>query len=485
MPALRLEHLADRLTPAVVTGTAGNDVFLVYAISPTMQVVEAYNPTGRTVAVAADDLTIDAGGGSDFLFVLGTPSRNVKFIGGTGTDAVRLLNFPSTNILDAGTWTDVRPTGGTPAVSFDSATVESLNVSGTSAADTFRVAATAFRTPTAIDPAGGVDSLVVGGLTTATYTTSGGTGAVGGLTFTESSLEGLYLLGTEGNDTLTVGTAVTRGVYLSGLGGDDTLYGGAGNDTLDGGAGNDGLFGGKGANRLTGGAGADRFLDWTGGTNLIADADTGDAVIRFSPGTAADRQANATAQDWREDEITTVDVALADLQRLTGNTKLLKTAGGKAMGFERWAATTLPDGSAVLGWNSGAGTLSFTSTAFGDPLKLWATVYHEFGHNWDDPTENPLVPAFRAISGWTQTPQQGLVANDPTLSGGQVWYSRPDATYARTYGRWGGPNEDYATTWETALTQHFHGTTPTFEGGPNTLVPVKAANVWALVDSLK
>jgi hypothetical protein len=487
-PKLRLEQLADRITPATVTGTPGSDVFVVYGISPTLAVVEAYNPNGRAVAIATDDITINAGDGYDYLFVLGAPTMNVKFTGGTGIDAVRLLNLPSAAVLDNGPWTDVRPTGGTSSVSFDAGSVESLNLLGTPAADTFRVSAGALRTPMSIDAGGGIDSLVIGGLTSATVTTAGGVGKVGGLSFTESTLEGLYLLGTEGNDTLTVGPGVTRGVYLSGLGGDDTLYGRAGNDVLDGGAGNDGLFGGRGSNRLTGGAGADRFLDWTAGSTMVTDADSGDAVVRFSPGTAANRQANATAQEWREDEITTVDVALGNLHKLTGTTKLLKTAGGQAMGFERWAATTLPDGSPVLGWNQNS-TLSFTSNALaGDPVKVWATVYHEFAHNWDDPSENALIPAFRSISGWTQTPPAnatGYSVNEPSLSNGQVWFFRIDSSFARSYGSLGGPKEDYATTWETVFTQYFHGVLPTLESSPNLLVPAKAANVWALVDSLR
>lgn len=487
-PKLRLEQLDGRINPATVTGTPGNDVFVVYGLSPTLAVVEAYNPNGRAVAVATDNITIDASDGYDFLFVLGAPTMNVKFTGGPGMDAVRLLNLPSAAVADNGAWTDVRPTGGTAALSFDGG-VESLTVLGTGAADIFRVSAGALRTPTSIDAAAGVDSLVIGGLTTATVTTTGGVGKVGNLSFPESTLEGLYLLGTEGNDTLTVGAGVTRGVYLSGLGGDDTLRGGIGNDVLDGGAGNDGLFGGRGSNRLTGGAGADRFLDWTAGSTMVTDADSGDAVIRFSPGTAANRQLNATAQDWREDEITTVDKALGNLHRLTGNTKLLKTAGGQAMGFERWSAATLPDGSAVLGWNQN-NTLSFTSTAFGgDPVKVWATVYHEFAHNWDDPSENALIPAFRSVSGWTQNPPTnatGYNVNNPNVTeGGQVWFFRNDAAFARSYGSQGGPKEDYATTWETVFTQHFHGVLPTIESGPNVLVPAKAANVWALVDSLK
>lgn len=486
---LHLESLTDRITPTTVQGTPGNDVFIVFGISPTQAVVERYSPTSNSWAIAADAITIDGGGGNDQLWVVGTTPTALKFTGGAGTDSVQLMNLPSASLLDNGSWTDMRPAIGGAAVSFDAASVESVVVNGTDAAETYRLSAGALRTPINIDTRGGTDAVIVGGLTTASVTTASDVGRVGSLSYTESTLEGLYLIGTAGNDTLTVASNVTRGVYLSGLGGDDTLYGGAGNDSLDGGDGNDGLFGGKGSNRLFGGAGADRFLNWTAASNMVTDADTGDAVIRFSPGTAANQPGNAVAQEWKEDEIITVDKALANLHRLTGNTKLLKTANGKAMGFERWGVTTLPNGSPVLGWNFDTGVESLTSTAFsGDPVKLWATIYHEFAHNFDQAGENPFIPEFRSLSGWRTTPPEnttGYNFTDPAFSHGTVWFFRPAAGFARSYGWMGGPSEDYGTTWETVLTQYFHGVLPTIESTPNVLVPAKAANVWAFINSLR
>lgn len=509
---LHVEHLPDRITPTVVQGTAGDDLFLLYGISSTQAVLEQYSGGGlQKVTVLNDALTLDGLGGNDRLWVLGTTPLAAKFTGGAGTDSVWFGGLPSASVNVNGSLTEVRPAvSGTAAVSFDSTDVESVSISGTDAADTYRVAAGALRTPIALDTGKGSDALIVSGLSNATVTTAGGVGHVGSLSYTESSLEGLYLIGTAGNDTITVSANVTRGVYLDGLAGDDTLTGGAGNDTiyggdgndtliggdgndfLYGGNGNDVLFGGKGTNRLSGGAGADRFLDWSAGSNMITDLETGDAVIRFSPGTPANRpggNTNAVAQDWREDEILTVDKALANLRHLTGNTKLLKTANGKAMGFERWGATTLANGSPVLGWNFDNGVESLTSTAFsGDPVKLWATIYHEFAHNFDQAGENPFIPDFRSLSGWTTTPPAntaGYNATDPSISYGTVWFFRTNAGFARSYGWQGGPTEDYATTWEAVLTQYFHGVLPTIESTPDVLVPAKAANVWAFINSLK
>ena len=71
--------------------------------------------------------------------MIGALPTGVRFSGGAGVDAVRLLNFPSASVLDNGAWTDIR--AGAKCVSFDAGSVESLTVSGTAAADTYRVAA--------------------------------------------------------------------------------------------------------------------------------------------------------------------------------------------------------------------------------------------------------------------------------------------------------------------------------------------------------
>ena len=74
--------------------------------------------------------------------------------------------------------------------------------------------------------------------------------------------DGGSLMGGDGNDTLTGGTS------------DDMLDGGAGMDSLNGGGGNDTLDGGEGRDTLTGGAGEDVFV-WGHG-DVVTDYATGD-----------------------------------------------------------------------------------------------------------------------------------------------------------------------------------------------------------------
>jgi len=87
-----------------------------------------------------------------------------------------------------------------------------------------------------------------------------GTGTGGG--FDAFALLGVTaVLGTAGNDTVTMTT--TSDVTIDGRGGADTLTGGAGNDLLDGGA---------DADNLTGGGGTDRFVLAVGtGTDIVED----------------------------------------------------------------------------------------------------------------------------------------------------------------------------------------------------------------------
>ncbi len=86
-----------------------------------------------------------------------------------------------------------------------------------------------------------------------------------------------------GNDSVTVGSNITRDSILYGGDGNDTLLGGSGNDRIYGGAGNDRTAGGAGNDTLVsigggsrdtllGGRGADAF--WTDPTDTVSDADS-------------------------------------------------------------------------------------------------------------------------------------------------------------------------------------------------------------------
>ncbi|MBX9581004.1 MAG: hypothetical protein K2X87_11905 [Gemmataceae bacterium] len=260
---------------------------------------------------------------------------------------------------------------------------------------------------------------------------------------------------------------------LFGGDGDDTLYGGAGADGLSGGEGDDGLFGGlggDGADVLIGGPGDDRFLvPAAGGT--VRDLDRADARITFndSPGetrTIRGTTAMFAAGAWDDGLVERVDVALANLHRYVGNTRLLKEAvlGGE-MSFLAVGPQT--SGYPVGGWNEG-NQIAFVDLVHIPVTYLQRTVYHEFGHNWDEwgageRSENPYVPAFRAVSGWQ--PHVGGMSTPPpagyTLSGDGAWefLTSADGTFARPVDRYGqtNPREDMASTWEAYFVYAYHG----------------------------
>lgn len=276
--------------------------------------------------------------------------------------------------------------------------------------------------------------------------------------------------------------------YLSGGDGRDRLYGGTGSDRLYGGKGNDGLFGYTGTDTYNGGDGDDRFL-MLSGEGDSNDADSSDAKVWFKDAPALDHYSlslggfrHFNAGSWTEDEIKNVDVALANLHSQTGNTRLLKTSSRGAMTFLRVGDPTNPDATSIGGWNS-APDIYFTNATFqssagltGDET-LWATVYHEMGHNWDNSLENSLVSAFRDLSGWTSSilsPGASFVKADYGL----WWFDSGKDGFARSYGSV-SPEEDYATTWETYFLKKYHGTI-----GSNTVVQSKLDNLDLLFASL-
>ena len=93
-----------------------------------------------------------------------------------------------------------------------------------------------------------------------------------------STVSWLRLFGNDGNDTITVNTALAIPVWAEGGNGGDVITGGAGGDVLYGGEGNDTLNGGAGNDRLDGGNGFDR-LRGDGGNNDLAGGAGGDTYV--------------------------------------------------------------------------------------------------------------------------------------------------------------------------------------------------------------
>ena len=108
---------------------------------------------------------------------------------------------------------------------------------------------------------GGAVPITGGGATVANTTLIQVVGSGGNDTITldesNGALPAAQLFGGDGNDTLTGGS------------GNDLLFGGSGNDTLLGKGGNDLLFGGSGNDVLTGGTGDDQMFGQSGDDRMI------------------------------------------------------------------------------------------------------------------------------------------------------------------------------------------------------------------------
>lgn len=101
-----------------------------------------------------------------------------------------------------------------------------------------------------------------------------------------ASVKTIRLIGNAGNDTLIVGSTITRPAILDGGegkdvltagGGRDFLYGGDGDDSLYGGGDNDALYGGNGNDNLYGQGGSDQLFGGAGNDNLNG-GDQGDTL---------------------------------------------------------------------------------------------------------------------------------------------------------------------------------------------------------------
>jgi hypothetical protein len=273
------------------------------------------------------------------------------------------------------------------------------------------------------------------------------------------------LFGGHGYDRLFGGS---HDDHLFGGSHDDYLDGGTGKDLLDGGSGRDGLLGGVDAetDAITGGTGQDRFLDMTvsnlGSNDAYPDVAGEDAVIFFRNAQAQTVTLGSgigavdyTAGFWSSSQIESVDRGLYTLQQETGNTRLLKTSGGGALGLYKAGNTSDSAASTVGGWTSGNGAITITNygAAANSSIGLTAdqniqrVTIHEIAHNWDN--ESPFYSDWLELSGW-QAHHPRLQLYPPTgkvKSGDGNWWHNSTAQFARDYGKT-NPFEDFATSWE-------------------------------------
>lgn len=269
------------------------------------------------------------------------------------------------------------------------------------------------------------------------------------------------LLGGEGDD------------FLDGGVGDDRLVAGNGIDILAGGEGRDGLISGMGTRQLNGGPGADRFLRLPG--IRITDARPEDAVVNF----------RNESSSWTQDELQVVDEAFAELQSVTGSTKLLKEPrGGGELMFckvatnpeylgqnvetpiyrKTWDPYRFKNVTRLVRIDRVINIAEFDEAQADERREAALTVIHEIGHNWDSEDERAAagVPAeswraFAAISQWRSA--RGMGASHVRSGDGREAFAKSasdgffgsdaTATDGRSI-RYGQTNvfEDFATSFE-------------------------------------
>jgi Ca2+-binding RTX toxin-like protein len=263
-----------------------------------------------------------------------------------------------------------------------------------------------------------------------------------------------YLYGGAGDDQLTGGAWFT---FMYGEAGNDLLTGGGGTDHMDGGAGRDRLYGGAGLDFLTGGSGSDRFLVVNSDLSvsppppdLVLDATSNDAVIRFEE-VDYDDEITANFWDgsvvhdpawWTHQEILRVDAALDVMHRTTNSPVFLKDGGADIrfrIAGERTGGDTPGN---YAGWNSGDGRITLVQSALESQAGAMDLVFHEIGHNWDEPGENGFVGVFRDLSGWDE--DEGK-ADQPgfLLSRDGNWAYSSAALFVSDYATT-NPKEDFA-----------------------------------------
>ncbi|MDA8828218.1 DUF4097 family beta strand repeat-containing protein, partial [Luminiphilus sp.] len=231
-----------------VTTGAGDDIVNVAATAGANDIANTgEGDDAVNLAGTAAGFTANTGDDNDTItFAVGIPMNDVTINAGDGSDTVVLTNSAYTNIT------------------FDS--IEVVNISGAGVGVATLDAASFASDNTFMLSGDGNDITIVADAT-------GGVIDASGVTFDTGNESILFTLSAD--DDIVTGTSLDDS--LVGLAGDDELIGGDGNDTLTGGDGNDTLTGGDGNDTITGGDGNDTITGGDG-NDTITGGDGNDII---------------------------------------------------------------------------------------------------------------------------------------------------------------------------------------------------------------
>jgi hypothetical protein len=149
---------------------------------------------------------------------------------------------------------------------------------------------------------------------------------------------------------------------------------------------------------------------------------------------------------WTQNEIEVIDSALAVLHHATGNDNLLEREDTTPIMLLRYGDLIAATGNFNAGAvNMGSSLGFFDETFDGTDDAVRGTIFHEFGHNWDNEYDGA---GWQALSGWVNSnTSPGPEWTQGGDDGGNWWYLTEHQNdfvsgYART-----NPNEDFASSF--------------------------------------
>ena len=231
-----------------------------------------------------DDWNVNMGGGDD-TFTLGAGENLlnsfVQLDGATATaDGADTLNATTASIISS----EVRGLGGIDTINLGAMTSATIN--GNAGNDAIATTAGTNAGQSEILGGQGVDTITVNG--TMTNTSVNGNKGIDTIILAAVAHAGSTIYGGQGADLIT-SASTSDGVTLSGDKGADTIVDGAADTTILGGDDNDTMTGGAGADTLTGGGGVNSFNNSTLTDSSISGNAGFDEITDFvTTGTSAD-----------------------------------------------------------------------------------------------------------------------------------------------------------------------------------------------------